>query len=199
VKLADLGMADPFAHFGALTYEGGARSMGKDYMSPEQRFGWNLTEKSDIYSLGILLLRLIGQGDDFESVTMRAVPLYRVKDRGPDKPATDFLPLDELNALLHGPDGGLELLRDQLEMQPLRLVEGYGTDLEDLLHMMLQVKEDDRPYASQIVQTLITGVPLPPAGRGGPPPALVTEFVLCEGPVPIVVKAMGESWAVALV
>jgi hypothetical protein len=62
VKLADLGHADPMGAIDPLSLAGRDEVMDKSYMSVEQRFGWNLTEKSDICEWCCVVMTVIDDG-----------------------------------------------------------------------------------------------------------------------------------------
>src|SRR5918999_3388050 len=81
-KVTDFGIARSMEAQG-LTATG--RVLGTtDYVSPEQALGHEVTEKSDIYSLGIVLYEMLTGEAPFTADTQVAVAMKHVKDPLPD-------------------------------------------------------------------------------------------------------------------
>jgi eukaryotic-like serine/threonine-protein kinase len=60
------------------------------YMSPEQCAGYDLDERSDIYSLGVILYEMVAGQAPFEGPTPIAIALKRIKE--PPPPLKEFRP-----------------------------------------------------------------------------------------------------------
>src|SRR5918998_1907887 len=81
-KVTDFGIARSMEAQG-LTATG--RVLGTtDYVSPEQAMGQDVTEQSDIYSLGICLYEMLTAETPFRADTQVAVAMKHVKDPLPD-------------------------------------------------------------------------------------------------------------------
>jgi eukaryotic-like serine/threonine-protein kinase len=81
-KVTDFGIARSMEAQG-LTATG--RVLGTtDYVSPEQALGHEVTEQSDIYSLGIVLYEMLTGEAPFKADTQVAVAMKHVKDQLPD-------------------------------------------------------------------------------------------------------------------
>src|SRR3954470_20049864 len=81
-KVTDFGIARSLESHG-LTAPG--RVLGTtDYVSPEQALGHQVTEQSDIYSLGIVLYEMLTGETPFSADTQVAVAMKHVKDPLPD-------------------------------------------------------------------------------------------------------------------
>jgi eukaryotic-like serine/threonine-protein kinase len=81
-KVTDFGIARSMEAHG-LTATG--RVLGTtDYVSPEQALGHEVTEQSDIYSLGICLYEMLAGETPFKADTQVAVAMKHVKDPLPD-------------------------------------------------------------------------------------------------------------------
>jgi serine/threonine-protein kinase len=81
-KVTDFGIARSLEAHG-LTATG--RVLGTtDYVSPEQALGQEVTEQSDIYSLGIVLYEMLTGEPPFRAETQVAVAMKHVKDPLPD-------------------------------------------------------------------------------------------------------------------
>src|SRR5918994_902810 len=81
-KVTDFGIARSLEAQG-LTATG--RVLGTtDYVSPEQALGHEVTEQSDIYSLGIVLYEMLTGEPPFRADTQVAVAMKHVKDPLPD-------------------------------------------------------------------------------------------------------------------
>jgi serine/threonine-protein kinase len=81
-KVTDFGIARSLEAQG-LTATG--RVLGTtDYVSPEQALGYEVTEQSDVYSLGIVLYEMLIGEAPFKADTQVAVAMQHVKDPLPD-------------------------------------------------------------------------------------------------------------------
>ncbi len=81
-KVTDFGIARSLEAHG-LTAPG--RVLGTtDYVSPEQALGHDVTEQSDVYSLGIVLYEMLAGQVPFKADTQVAVAMKHVQDRLPD-------------------------------------------------------------------------------------------------------------------
>jgi eukaryotic-like serine/threonine-protein kinase len=81
-KVTDFGIARSLEAQG-LTATG--RVLGTtDYVSPEQALGYEVTEQSDVYSLGIVLYEMLVGEAPFKADTQVAVAMKHVKDPMPD-------------------------------------------------------------------------------------------------------------------
>src|SRR5918997_571877 len=81
-KVTDFGIARSLEAHG-LTATG--RVLGTtDYVSPEQAFGRDVTEQSDVYSLGIVLYEMLTGEVPFKGDTQVAVAMKHVQDPLPD-------------------------------------------------------------------------------------------------------------------
>jgi hypothetical protein len=81
-KVTDFGIARSLED-GGLTATG--RVLGTtDYVSPEQALGHDVTEQSDIYSLGICLYEMLAGEAPFKADTQVAVAMKHVRDPLPD-------------------------------------------------------------------------------------------------------------------
>jgi eukaryotic-like serine/threonine-protein kinase len=81
-KVTDFGIARSLEQHG-LTATG--RVLGTtDYVSPEQALGHEVTEQSDIYSLGIVLYEMLTGETPFRADTQVAVAMKHVRDPLPD-------------------------------------------------------------------------------------------------------------------
>jgi eukaryotic-like serine/threonine-protein kinase len=81
-KVTDFGIARSMEAHG-LTAPG--RVLGTtDYVSPEQALGHQVTEQSDIYSLGIVLYEMLSGETPFSADTQVAVAMKHVRDPLPD-------------------------------------------------------------------------------------------------------------------
>ena len=81
-KVTDFGIARSLEVSG-LTAPG--RVLGStDYVSPEQALGHDVTEQSDVYSLGIVLFEMLAGEVPFKADTQVAVAMKHVRDQMPD-------------------------------------------------------------------------------------------------------------------
>ncbi len=81
-KVTDFGIARSLESHG-LTATG--RVLGTtDYVSPEQALGHEVTEQSDVYSLGVVLYEMLTGEPPFKAETQVAVAMKHVKDPLPD-------------------------------------------------------------------------------------------------------------------
>jgi serine/threonine-protein kinase len=91
IKLADFGIARLYGHSG-MTVAGGPIGTAT-YMSPEQTDGTNVTERSDLYSLGCVFYALLSGRPPFKADTLPAMLRMqqtqipeRISERVPDVP-----------------------------------------------------------------------------------------------------------------
>ncbi|HLY09305.1 MAG TPA: serine/threonine-protein kinase [Planctomycetota bacterium] len=77
LRVIDLGFSKGKG-FGSITLFGLTRTLGSsDYVAPEQARGWSGDERSDIYSLGALLYRMLTGSEPFPGPD----PMYRLNAR----------------------------------------------------------------------------------------------------------------------
>jgi serine/threonine-protein kinase len=121
IKLADFGIARATFSAGLATQEG-AREGKQQYMSPEQCMGDDLSARTDVYSLGVMLFELLAL--DHLGVVERSA----ASAEGPT-----LQPLPEFGHLLHGLDATMEyIVRRALEQDPRRRASAamLGADLD---------------------------------------------------------------------
>src|SRR5919197_4019027 len=92
VRITDFGLAGLMEEFG-----GGASLEGTpEYMSPEQLAGGELTVKSDIYSLGLVLYEIFSGRKAFSAGTLTDLLRLRKTDSLPESPSSVVKDLDPL-------------------------------------------------------------------------------------------------------
>ena len=92
VRITDFGLAGLMEEFG-----GGASLEGTpEYMSPEQLAGGELTVKSDIYSLGLVLYEIFTGRKAFSAGTLTDLLRLRKTDSLPESPSSVVKDLDPL-------------------------------------------------------------------------------------------------------
>jgi len=147
-KLLDFGIAKilaPGLGDGSATVE---RPMTPHYASPEQVRGDSITTASDVYSLGVVLYRLLTGRSPYPGETTSSHDLARaVCDTDPSRPSTAFL---KPGAAHDGPAGekvGAEEISKVREGSPAKLRRRLAGDLDNIVLMALR-KEPQRRYLS---------------------------------------------------
>ncbi|HEX7313138.1 MAG TPA: serine/threonine-protein kinase [Pyrinomonadaceae bacterium] len=92
VRVTDFGLAGLLEEFG----EGAALEGTPEYMSPEQLAGKELNERSDIYSLGLVLYELYTGRKAFTAPTLSEILRLRKAESMPERPSTIVRDLDPL-------------------------------------------------------------------------------------------------------
>jgi eukaryotic-like serine/threonine-protein kinase len=151
VKLLDFGIAkllDPDALGGENTLTM-LQAMTPEYASPEQMRGEQVTTASDVYSLGVLLYRLL-TGHRPYALQSRTIEEIResLSTREPRKPSTVIRCLESGTA----PGGETVALTPELvsgarNTRPERLERQLAGDIDNILMMALR-KEPQRRYSS---------------------------------------------------
>src|SRR5262249_232939 len=125
------------------------RLMTRDYASPEQVRGLPITTASDIYSLGVLLYRLLTGHPPYQFKSSLPGEIERVIcERPPERPSAIVTRPEILNAS----DGQTvnitpESVSDARECQPARLKRALSGDLDNIILMAMR-KEPQRRYAT---------------------------------------------------
>jgi serine/threonine-protein kinase len=194
VKLTDFGISSLFASQ-HLTVTGGVIGT-PEYLSPEQAAGKQVTKKSDLYSLGVVLYTLVVGHTPFQGDPVDLLHKHRYAqfDR-PGRSVSDLPPdFDEIICELLAkdpgeriPDAGVLFRRlDSLRRKLIRIAEGR-TDVPAGDTPAGATAASDRigpaTFASQFVRQ-----ELEEQRQGGPlarlihhPAVLLTLFVLCLG------------------
>ena len=145
LKLLDFGIAkllDPDALGGGteaptLTT---VHAMTPEYASPEQLHGLQVTTASDVYSLGVLLYRLMTGHRPYAGDSRSIEELWEhIRNRPPRRPST----------VIAGSDDGVtpETVCSARNTRPERLQRQLAGDLDNILMMALR-KEPERRYCS---------------------------------------------------
>jgi predicted Ser/Thr protein kinase len=92
VRITDFGLAGLLEDFG----EGAALEGTPEYMSPEQLEGRELTARSDIYSLGLVIYELFTGRKAFSAVTLNELLRLRRTESLPESPSRYVKDLDPL-------------------------------------------------------------------------------------------------------
>ncbi|HWS86660.1 MAG TPA: protein kinase [Pyrinomonadaceae bacterium] len=92
VRVTDFGLAGLVEEFG----DGAALEGTPEYMSPEQLAGRELTERSDIYSLGLVLYELYTGRKAFAAATLGELLRLRKTESMPERPSTIVRDIDPL-------------------------------------------------------------------------------------------------------
>jgi serine/threonine protein kinase len=140
-KLLDFGIAkmlDP-EEAGAEQTVTGMRLMTPEYASPEQVRGEQITTASDVYSLGVVLYRLLTGRRPYGSTgRVSGDILQAVIDTEPEKPSASITRADALTAQ------SLSETRDEIPEKLQRRLKG---DLDNIVLKALR-KEPERRFAS---------------------------------------------------
>ncbi|MET0647188.1 MAG: serine/threonine-protein kinase [Pyrinomonadaceae bacterium] len=92
VRVTDFGLAGLLEEFG----DGAALEGTPEYMSPEQLGGRELTERSDIYSLGLVLYELYTGRKAFTAPTLSEILRLRQTESMPERPSSIVRDIDPL-------------------------------------------------------------------------------------------------------
>jgi hypothetical protein len=92
VRVTDFGLAGLLEDFG----DGAALEGTPEYMSPEQLAGRELNERSDIYSLGLVLYELYTGRKAFTAATLSEILRLRRTESMPERPSSIVRDLDPL-------------------------------------------------------------------------------------------------------
>jgi serine/threonine protein kinase len=151
-KLLDFGIAKLLnPEMSSLTIDPTAtalRLMTPDYASPEQILGVNLTTASDVYSLGVLLYRLLTGHPPYRFKSTLPQEIERVVcGTEPEKPSTIVTQQEEIRAASGPVTLTPELVSSTRERQPDKLRRRLVGDLDNIVLMAMR-KEPHRRYAS---------------------------------------------------
>jgi eukaryotic-like serine/threonine-protein kinase len=119
-----------------------ARRMTPESASPEQVRGGNITTSSDVYSLGVLLFRLLTGQSPYRLVGKSSDEIERaICEEDPQKPSAVIGCAEE--------SGAAQSVSHTAEGTPDRLRRRLRTDLDNIVLMALR-KEPQRRYASAL-------------------------------------------------
>jgi serine/threonine protein kinase/tetratricopeptide (TPR) repeat protein len=149
-KLLDFGIAkilDPGTASGAAEPTlNMMRMLTPEYASPEQVRGEVVTTASDVYSLGVVLFRLLTGQHPFRSQGQSPDEILRAtRDTEPPRPSTAAR--WEQNAQLPGSGPGARTFEAENEDSPEKLSKRLRGDLDNIVLMALR-KEPQRRYVS---------------------------------------------------
>src|SRR5437870_3734833 len=152
-KLLDFGIAKllnvEFSSQTLLVTRTGLQPMTPEYASPEQVRGDPLTNATDIYSLGVLLYKLLTGHRPYRLKRQTPLEIERVIcEEDPEKPSTAISRVEEITSS----DGSTititpELVSQTREGRPEELRRRLHGDLDTIVLMALR-KEPQRRYAS---------------------------------------------------
>lgn len=138
-----------------------ARMMTPDYASPEQVRGESITTASDIYSLGVLLYKLLTGRHPYRFKTLLPQEIERVIcETAPERPSTAVSRVEEGMAS----DGVNATTPRPVRGKPEKLRRVLGGDLDNIVLMAMR-KEPARRYSSveqfaEDIRRHLTGLPV---------------------------------------
>lgn len=136
-----------------------------EYMSPEQAAGQRLDGRSDLYSLGLILYRMISGVLPFQGSNSQEVMVSRL--------IRDPIPIQQAAPHLAVPDGVASLLGSLLARDPADRVASAGAVVERLERWTRAPAEGPGPVAEQEPHGAAE-----PSAEDGPPVALSATTVL---------------------
>ena len=145
-KLADFGIARN-AESSTITYAGASVMGSVHYISPEQAKGRQVTEESDIYSMGVMLYEMVTGRLPFEGESSVAIALKHIQE--------DFVPPIVLNSAL--PPALNDVIMKAVSKQPYDRYHNAKAMKQDLLRVL---REPQGNFARQPVKEK----PRPPQG-----------------------------------
>jgi len=144
-KVTDFGIARSLEAHG-LTAEG--RVLGTtDYVSPEQAMGHEVTEQSDVYSLGIVLFEMLTGEIPFTAETQVAVAMKHVREPLPDLQRRR----PEVSAALAG---ALEHAAAKETADRYPTIEDFVHDLEEVLAIEVARSGESTGEATSVLRAL---------------------------------------------
>jgi serine/threonine protein kinase len=163
VKVTDFGIARAVSE-ASMTVTG--TTLGSvHYFSPEQARGDEVTGRSDVYSLGIVLYEMLTGRRPFEGDSAAGVALKRLTEP-PPRPMVDGQPL---------PPGLEAILRRALEREPERRFPDAGSFAEAL--RAWHRDRDARPPAQAPAAAAAAAAAAPPPPAATPPAGEPTVYV----------------------
>jgi len=124
------------------------RAMTPEYASPEQVRGLSVTTASDVYSLGVLLYRLLTGHAPYRFTGTSPIEIEQVVcGRDPEKPSTAVSRVEEITTAEGTAKITPELISAVRDGQPETLRRRLRGDLDNIVMMALR-KEPERRYAS---------------------------------------------------
>ncbi|MBN8482980.1 MAG: serine/threonine protein kinase, partial [Xanthomonadales bacterium] len=138
VKLLDFGIARLLENAAGAGEAATAHAFTPEYASPEQVTGAPVTTASDVYSLGVLLYRLLAGRSPYKADTTRFADLvHEIVSSEPERPSASVTARTTSPAAATAPPA-LDLRRLQRDLRG---------DLDNIVLMALR-KEPERRYAS---------------------------------------------------